>query len=278
MFCCALRRSVRTQKLQWSHVLWKPSFVKKLALLALETNSQIKIHARFFTCPCDEVFFIKLRIFLVWSTTPKTPKVSCNHVYQNLRLDLHMHGLRPAVRHKQRRFVSTLRVTKHNARPQQCQTHLWRTKRSGKSGAKYWFRNNVSVELLAVAFALVRTWAKYSATTEFWQSKLGSHESSCNKKVFFTTPLTRTTEIFVYVQIYVTIISSYAWSSACTIFFKKWKFSPVWLSQVVLQSTVREATIFVKSVREEQTNIAPMIWFPKLKCFLNLQQKIEFAN
>ena len=42
----------------------------------------------------------------------------------------------------------------------------WRTKRSGKSGAKYWFRNNVSVELLAVAFASARTWAKYSATTE----------------------------------------------------------------------------------------------------------------
>ena len=32
----------------------------------------------------------------------------------------------------------------------------WRTKRSGKSGAKYWFRNNVSVELLAVAFALAK--------------------------------------------------------------------------------------------------------------------------
>jgi len=119
----------------------------------------------------------------------------------------------------------------------------WRTKPSGKSGAKYWFRNNVSVELLAVAFALVRTWAKYSTTTEFRQSKLGSHESSfCNKKSFFTTPLIRTAEIFLYVQIYVTIISSYAWSSACTILFKKWKFSLAWLKQVVLQSTVREAT------------------------------------
>jgi len=51
-----------------------------------------------------------------------------------------------------------------------------------------------------------------------------------------------------------------------------------WLSQVVLQSTVREATIFVKSVREEQTNIEPMICIPNVKCFLNLQQKFEFAN
>jgi len=58
-----------------------------------------------------------------------------------------MHGLRPAVHHNQRRFVSTLRLTKHNARPQQCQRHAVANKTIRKSGAKYWFRNNASVEL-----------------------------------------------------------------------------------------------------------------------------------
>ena len=44
----------------------------------------------------------------------------------------------------------------------------------------------VSVELLATALALVRTWTIYSATTEFWQSMLGAHESSsCKNKSFY---------------------------------------------------------------------------------------------
>ena len=149
-------------------------------------------------------------------------------------------------------------------------------KRSRKSGAKYWFRNNVSVEPSVAALALVRTWENIQLQLNFGNpSWAHMHRPPATKRFYNAIDQNNGNFCLCSVKCYHYFLIGVIY---CLYnFIEKVEIFPcLIIAGCIAEHSERNNVCQVGERRLNQHSTDDM--HPNLKYFLNLQQKIEFAN